>query len=118
VQQPLSREYCGGGSLKRCRGKVLRSTLKKAVRDVRERYGVSDVSDARRPITCDVDPTQPRECDQIEFTAAGAVATDPIPWQDRPTFQQIVEVGSDGRGGDGDGSDRGGFSRGRGGAFK
>ena len=31
-------------------------------------------------------------CDEIAFTTAGAVGVDDIPWQDRPTFQQIVEV--------------------------
>ena len=37
---------------------------------------------------CEQDPI----CDQIEFITAGAVATPPIPWQDRPTFQQVVEL--------------------------
>ena len=31
-------------------------------------------------------------CDEIVFTTAGAVGMPDIPWQDRPTFQQIVEV--------------------------
>ena len=43
------------------------------------------------PATCE-EGEEPQECDQIEFTTAGAVATPPIPWQDRPTFQQIVAV--------------------------
>ena len=37
---------------------------------------------------CERDPI----CDQIEFITAGAVETPPIPWQDRPTFQQVVEI--------------------------
>ena len=31
-------------------------------------------------------------CDEISFMTAGAVGMPDIPWQDRPTFQQIVEV--------------------------
>jgi hypothetical protein len=31
-------------------------------------------------------------CDQISYVTAGAVDTPPIPWQDRPTFQQVVEI--------------------------
>ena len=96
VRQPLSRRYCGKGDLGRCRA-LLRKTLKKAADDARERYGVSDIQDARRPATCEEDPDQPRECDQIEFETAGAVETEPIHWQDRPTFQQIVEVKGGGR---------------------
>jgi hypothetical protein len=31
-------------------------------------------------------------CDEIAFTTAGGVGVPDIPWQDRPTFQQIVEI--------------------------
>ena len=31
-------------------------------------------------------------CDEISFMTAGAVGMPDIHWQDRPTFQQIVEV--------------------------
>ena len=31
-------------------------------------------------------------CDEIAFMTAGAVGLPDIHWQDRPTFQQIVEV--------------------------
>ena len=37
----------------------------------------------------------PPRCDQITFTATGAISTPPIPWQDRGTFQQAVEVKGD-----------------------
>ena len=87
VRGPLSREYCGRGSRSRCRS-VLLGALRDAAREVRERYGVTDLSQVRVPATCDEDA----DCDQIEFTTAGAVGIDPIPWQDRPTFQQVVEV--------------------------
>ncbi len=31
--------------------------------------------------------------DQIRFEAIGLITIPPIPWQNRPTFQQVVEVG-------------------------
>jgi hypothetical protein len=85
VRAPLSRRYCGGGSLRRCRD-LLVASLRDAAREVRERHG--ELTAARVPATCERDSG----CDQIEFITAGAVGIDPIPWQDRPTFQQIVEV--------------------------
>jgi hypothetical protein len=42
--------------------------------------------------TCPV--TDPPSCDQLDFIAAGAVETPPIPWQDRGTFQQAAEPGA------------------------
>ncbi len=110
VRQPLSRRYCGKGDLGRCR-QGLKSTLRRAARDVRRRYDVSNVKDAERPATCERDPTQPRECDQIEFTTAGAIGTDPIHWQDRPTFQQVVQVKGGPKGGESERDQRPRFRR-------
>jgi acyl-homoserine lactone acylase PvdQ len=90
VRGPLSRAYCGRGKLRACRA-ILVSTLRDAAVDVRAKYGVANVDDARVPATC-AKGQKPQGCDQIEFTTAGAVSTPPIPWQDRPTFQQIVAV--------------------------
>ena len=93
VRQPLSRRYCGGGRLARCRT-LIAGSLKDAAQQVAERYG--SLSAVRIPATCGDDeqgaPGRRRGCDQIEFTTAGAVGTDPIHWQDRPTFQQVVQV--------------------------
>lgn len=88
VRDPLRYRYCGGGSLKRCRA-VLLATLKQAGAAVRERFGSADTAAWRVPATCEEGS---KKCDQIEFLTAGAVGTPPIPWQDRPTFQQVVEV--------------------------
>jgi hypothetical protein len=87
VRNPLSRRYCGGGRLRACR-RVLATTLAAAASDVRGRSGGSLANVAIRATGCEQDPV----CDQIEFIAAGAVETPPIPWQDRPTFQQVVEL--------------------------
>ena len=99
VRQPLSREYCGArqgdAATRRSCARVLIKSLKLAEEKAEKRYGVERVQDIQRPATCEPDPSYPRTCDQIEFEAAGAVETAPIHWQDRPTFQQIVEVGAD-----------------------
>ena len=89
VRGRLSRTYCGGGSTARCAGMVA-STLAAAVDDVKRFYRVEDLGGVRVPATCPRE--DPPRCDQIGFVTAGAVGTDPIPWQDRPTFQQVVEV--------------------------
>ena len=87
VEHPLSRRYCGGGKLRACR-RVLTSTLAAAATDVRSQYGTALAHVRIRATGCEQDPI----CDQITFITAGAVDTPPIPWQDRPTFQQIVEI--------------------------
>ncbi|HET8953919.1 MAG TPA: hypothetical protein VFN44_25575, partial [Solirubrobacteraceae bacterium] len=87
VKHPLSRRYCGGGKLRACR-RVLTSTLAAAATDVRSQYGTALAHVRIRATGCEKDPI----CDQISFITAGAVDTPPIPWQDRPTFQQIVEI--------------------------
>jgi len=87
VKHPLSRRYCGGGKLRACR-RILADTLEAAAASVRSAYG-TDLPRVRVKATdCDGQPV----CDQISFIAAGAVETPPIPWQDRPTFQQVVEM--------------------------
>jgi acyl-homoserine lactone acylase PvdQ len=91
VEQPLSRPYCGEGDRTVCVN-VLLATLEQAADKALGRYGVSEIEQIERPATCPGDSTHPRDCDQIQFTALGAVETDPIHWQDRPTFQQVVAV--------------------------
>ena len=87
VRGKYARRYCGGGKLRACR-RVLASTLAAAATEVRSQYGTA-LADVRiRATGCEKDPI----CDQISFITAGAVDTPPIPWQDRPTFQQIVEI--------------------------
>ena len=87
VRDPLSRPYCGGGRRGRCR-RVLLSALTEAIANAKERYGVDALADIEMQAVCDDDDL----CDEIVFTIAGAVGMPDIHWQDRPTFQQIVEV--------------------------
>ena len=85
-----SRIFCAGGTLRSCRA-LLASTLRDAVGDVQRRYGSADPAAWRVPVLCAAGQSPPA-CDQIEFTTAGAIDTPPIPWQNRGTFQQAVEV--------------------------
>jgi hypothetical protein len=87
VRDPLSRQYCGRGKRARCRATLL-STLAEAVASAKKRYGVSDLADIEMQAVCDDGDL----CDEISFTTAGAVGMPDIHWQDRPTFQQVVEV--------------------------
>ena len=87
VRAPLSRPYCGRGKLGRCR-RVLLGALTDAIANAKERYGVGALDEIQMEAVCDDGDL----CDEIAFTTAGAVGVDDIPWQDRPTFQQIVEV--------------------------
>jgi acyl-homoserine lactone acylase PvdQ len=89
VRGRFSRRYCGGGSLKRCRA-VLVQTLRDAAADVRGRLG-ADPAGWKVATLCPTD-VKPLTCDEIVPTTAGAVATPPIPFHNRGTFHQAVEV--------------------------
>jgi acyl-homoserine lactone acylase PvdQ len=75
-----SRNYCGGGSLDRCRSD-LQASLGRAVDGVLAAQGVSSVDQL----------TYDKHTDDIRHVAAGVVGVRPIDWQNRPTFQQVVE---------------------------
>ena len=81
VRGRLSRSYCGGGKLTRCRA-AMRRVLGAAIAALRARFGGGSS-------TWSVDPRQ----DDIVFRAIGLQTVPDIPWQNRPTFQQAVEVG-------------------------
>jgi acyl-homoserine lactone acylase PvdQ len=82
VQGPLAQTYCGGGQLSACRDMLL-STLKQA---------------AATPATT-VYPGDDGGCsagdqwcaDSIVQRPLGGITDDRISWQNRPTFQQVVE---------------------------
>jgi acyl-homoserine lactone acylase PvdQ len=82
VRGPWSRVYCGRGSLKRCRAAILASLS--AALDVKpaDLYARGD---------CQSDPDA--ECfDKNRWVEAAAVTVPPMPFQNRPTFQQVVEI--------------------------
>ena len=87
VAKRPARVACGRGRLAACRAVLLR-TLVAAGSATTATTGGS-LADVRVPSTCPV--AERPSCDQLQFTAAGAIETPPIPWQDRGTFQQVIE---------------------------
>ena len=83
VRHRWSRVYCGRGSRAKCRA-ALQSSLSDALAtvDPATLYGRGDCKD---------DPDA--QCfDRNRSTIAGAISVPPAPFQNRPTFQQTVEV--------------------------
>jgi acyl-homoserine lactone acylase PvdQ len=77
----LSRDYCddvGTSKTETC-SRLIRSTLRKTVAALSRRFG-SNLSRWSWP------------ADYIEFSEVGAVSVDPIPWQNRGTYNQAIEV--------------------------
>ena len=72
---------CGGGKPKACFAAV-QASLREAVATLADRFGSSD------PTAWRVNPVD----DEIRFSLGGLAAAAPIPWQNRPTFQQVVQI--------------------------
>jgi acyl-homoserine lactone acylase PvdQ len=90
-----SRVYCGGGKLKKCRA-MLAATLSQAIDTPADKvYGADHVCDGQ-PAVGPPDPSRKshdQACwDMIWHQAASAIESPLMPWQNRPTFQQVVEV--------------------------
>jgi hypothetical protein len=88
VRGRYSRVYCGRGSLRRCRN-ALRASLREAVAAAPDpKLYAGDAVCAAEGRDGDQD------CyDAIFFRPLGAITQPLIPWQNRPTFQQVVQVG-------------------------
>ena len=82
VRGRYSRVYCGNGSKTRCRSAILQSLADALAVTPAELYGHGD---------CASSPT-PYCFDKNRFTTASAIANDPMLFQNRPTFQQAVEI--------------------------
>jgi acyl-homoserine lactone acylase PvdQ len=86
VRGRYSRVYCGGGRLARCRA-ALRGSLRKALAVPASRLYSGD------PVCQDAKRDGSQTCfDSIYFRPLGALTQPLIPWQNRPTYQQAVEV--------------------------
>ena len=85
VLGPYSRVYCGNGSLAACRAMLL-ATLSGAIgMTPRQLYADDTCAAAGRQYD--------QECyDSIAFRAVGVVSQPLLPWINRPTFQQAVEI--------------------------
>ena len=85
VKQPYSKRYCGAGSRSRCRT-LLRDALQRALDVPASRLYADDAcAKAGKP--------SDQVCfDKIAFRSTGGVTQPMIGWQNRPTYQQAVEV--------------------------
>ncbi len=84
VRGKFSRVYCGDGSVKRCRAALVTS-LKDAL---------AHTSDAELYPGGPCEGGDAQWCnDAVRHTATGAVTQPPIHWINRPTFQQVVQIG-------------------------
>ena len=77
-----SRIYCGNGSLSACRAALQQSLLQALSVTAQQIYGTG---------YCASNP-QPSCYDQNNSVTASAISVPPFPFQNRPTFQQVVEL--------------------------
>jgi acyl-homoserine lactone acylase PvdQ len=77
VQGPYSRVYCGKGNLVACRNALLSSLSSALQNDSNAKLYGGQTQAAH---------------DEIGFRAIGAITQPNIPWVNRPTFQQAVEI--------------------------
>ncbi|MFF4143060.1 penicillin acylase family protein [Streptomyces sp. NPDC001698] len=81
VQGPLGRTFCGGGSLSACRDTLI-GTLKQAAGAKAAQVYPGDDQCSAGDQWC---------ADSIVQRALGGIKHGKISWQNRPTFQQVVE---------------------------
>lgn len=83
VSGSLSRIYCGGGSLAACRD-LLWESLSAAAADLEAEFADPSPENWKRAVADE----------DVRHTAAGVNSVPAIHWINRPTFQQVVQVGS------------------------
>ncbi|SCK34823.1 penicillin acylase family protein [Streptomyces sp. WMMB 322] len=81
VASPLDRPYCGGGSLAECREMLLTTLSEAAATPAEETYPGDD----------ECEPGDQVCADSIVHRAMGGITVPRIAWQNRPTYQQVVE---------------------------
>jgi acyl-homoserine lactone acylase PvdQ len=84
VSGPLARAYCGGGDRAACR-EVLLTTLKEAAAKTPAQVYPGDDNCAPGDQWC---------ADAVVHRTLGGIKHGPIAWQNRPTYQQVVEFTS------------------------
>jgi acyl-homoserine lactone acylase PvdQ len=86
VQQPYARTFCGKGALAACRT-ALRQSLKAALAVPASQLYSGDATCQRAREDGD------QMCfDKVSFRALGGISQPLIPWINRPTYQQAVEI--------------------------
>ncbi|MFF2653483.1 penicillin acylase family protein [Streptomyces sp. NPDC058045] len=81
VKGPLARTYCGGGDLGACRDTLLATFTAAAAVPATEVYPGDDTCEAGDQWCSDA----------IVQRAVGGITHRPVQWQNRPTYQQVVE---------------------------
>jgi hypothetical protein len=81
VAGEFSRAYCGDGVASVC-ADALWTSLSQAAADLQAEFGSANVADWRRQVADE----------DIRHSAAGITTVPAIHWQNRPTFQQVVQV--------------------------
>jgi acyl-homoserine lactone acylase PvdQ len=84
VRGPLARKYCGGGDLSACRDTLI-ATLKQAAGTTAAQVYPGDDQCAAGHQWC---------ADSIAQRPLGGIKHGRISWQNRPTYQQVVEFAS------------------------
>ncbi|MFF3310348.1 penicillin acylase family protein [Streptomyces sp. NPDC002952] len=84
VRGALPKKYCGGGSLGACRD-ILISTLKEAAGRTASQVYPGDDQCSAGDQWC---------ADSIVHRTLGGIKHGPVTWQNRPTYQQVVEFTS------------------------
>ncbi len=85
VRAPYSKRYCGAGRRTRCRDALRDALMDALAADPATQYRDAACTAAGKP--------NDQACfDSIVFRATGAVTQPMIGWQNRPTYQQAVEV--------------------------
>ncbi|MFJ1975186.1 penicillin acylase family protein [Streptomyces sp. NPDC087903] len=84
VQGPLAQKYCGGGSLTACRDLLISSLKEAAGKTAAQVYPGDDLCSAGDQWCAD----------SIVQRTLGGIKHNNISWQNRPTFQQVVEFTS------------------------
>ncbi|WP_329563854.1 penicillin acylase family protein [Kitasatospora sp. NBC_01266] len=84
VAGPLAQQFCGGGNLANCRT-VLLNTLQQAAAESASQVYPGDSDCAAGDQWC---------ADTIIQRPLGGITDDKISWQNRPTYQQVVEFPS------------------------
>ncbi len=82
VAGPFSQAYCGGGDLGACRASLWQSLSTTAAR-LQIEFGAPNPSAWQR---------HPAD-DQINFSKIGITGVPAMEWVNRPTFQQVVQIG-------------------------
>lgn len=83
VVDPTSQTYCGGGNLAAC-ATMLWTTLGQAASSLQTEFSSANVADWKRAVADD----------EVRSSAIGIATAPPFAWINRPTFQQVVQIGS------------------------